>query len=55
MTQEILKVHLRSDNIKYIIIPKKSPIQAGEYVMVSNDIIKKEEHHDGKRSKGTKV
>lgn len=38
MTEIILKVHIRKDNVKYIIIPKSSKIKAGEYVMVSNEL-----------------
>lgn len=50
MTEEILKVHFRKDNIKYIIIPRKSKIQSGEYVIVTNNLnmfkkLIKEEHN----------
>ena len=38
MAEEILKVHLRSDAIKYVIIPKSSQIHGGDYVVVSNDM-----------------
>jgi hypothetical protein len=38
MTEVIIKVHLRKDNIKYLIIPKKSLIKEGEYVVVSNNL-----------------
>ena len=32
---EIKKVLLRKDGIKYIIIPKDSDLNSGEYVMIS--------------------
>lgn len=35
---EIIKVHQRKDGIKYCIIPKKSNINNGDYIVVSNDL-----------------
>lgn len=43
---EIRKVLIRKDGIKYIIIPKKSTLKAGDFVRV----IKLEEE-DGRKSK----
>lgn len=34
----IVKVCQRKDKIKYLIIPKKSEINAGDYVLVSKDL-----------------
>lgn len=55
MAEEIVKVHLRKDNIKYLIVPKSSSISAGEYVVISNnmDILKeiKKEVENGIRKK----
>jgi hypothetical protein len=34
---EIKKVLIRSDGIKYLIIPKKSKINAGDLVLVTNN------------------
>ena len=45
---EVKKVLLRSDNIKYIIIPRKSEIKAGDYVMIKV-IDEKEVNLDGGR------
>lgn len=38
MTYVIVKVHLRKDNIKYLIVPRKSEIKAESYVVVSDDM-----------------
>jgi len=35
---EIRKVLIRTDGIKYLIIPKKSKIKAGELVLVTNNL-----------------
>lgn len=43
---EVMKVRVRTDGIKYIIIPKKSGINSGDFVK----IIKLEEE-DGRRKK----
>ena len=55
MAEVIVKVYRRKDNIKYLIVPRKSEIKEGEYVVVSNnmDIIKKiqKEVDNGIRSK----
>ena len=55
---EILKVHSRKDNVKYVIIPKGSKINSGDYIVVSNDMnfinkIKKEEKNGWRRKKTT--
>jgi hypothetical protein len=44
---EIRKVLIRTDGIKYIIIPKKSNLKAGDFVKV----IKLEENEDDGRKK----
>jgi hypothetical protein len=54
MTEAIVKVLLRTDNVKYLIVPKKSKINAGEYVVVSNNLnmiekIQKEEKDGGRK------
>lgn len=49
---EIKKVHERVDGIKMVIIPKKSNIKGGEYVVVTNDLslaTKFQEEENGKR------
>ena len=55
MAEEVLKVHLRNDNIKYIIVPRKCKIMAEEYVVVSNNLnmLKKsqKEEQNGRRKK----
>lgn len=38
MTEVITQVHIRKDGIKYLIVPKKSKINSGEYVVVSNNL-----------------
>lgn len=53
---EIRKVLVRKDGIKFVIIPKKSEIEPGEHVMVSNDFLlinkfKKEEKNAKKRNR----
>ena len=45
---ELKKVLQRSDKVKYIIIPKKSDLEAGDYVTIT----KMEENND--RTKNTK-
>lgn len=35
---EIRKVLIRSDGIKYLIVPKKSEIKAGELVLITNNL-----------------
>ena len=35
---EILNVKSRKDKVKYLIIPKKSIIQSGDKVLVTNDL-----------------
>jgi len=35
---EIRKVLIRTDGIKYLIIPKKSKIKEGELVLVTNNL-----------------
>ncbi len=44
---EIKKVLVRTDGIKYIIIPKKSKIKKGDYVMIKK--ISNKEVKNGKR------
>lgn len=38
MAEEILKVRLRTDKIKYLIVPKSAEIYPGEYVVISNNL-----------------
>lgn len=50
---EIRKVLIRTDGIKYLIIPKKSKIKEGELVLVTNNlklVNKFMEEENGKRS-----
>lgn len=35
---EIRKVLIRTDGIKYLIIPKKSKIKSGELVLITNNL-----------------
>lgn len=51
---EIKKVLLRTDGIKYIIIPKKSEIKAGDLILITNNLnlitkFNKEEKNDGRK------
>ena len=51
---EIRTVLKRTDGIKYLIIPKKSKIQGGEQVLITNNLklinkFLKEEKSDGRR------
>jgi len=48
---EIKKVLVRSDEVKYLIIPKKSKIKGGDLVLITNNLkminkFKKEEEND---------
>jgi len=59
MTEEILKVHIRKDKIKYLIIPKKSKIKENDYVVISDNMnminkIKREEKN-GRKEERTKT
>lgn len=55
MAETFALVHKRKDNVKYIIVPRKSEIKPDEWVIISNDtnIINrmKKEEQDG-RQKG---
>jgi len=55
MAEVIVKVLIRTDKIKYLIVPKSSKIVAGEYVVVSNNLnmLKKsqKEEQNGRRKK----
>lgn len=51
---EMITVLKRSDGVKYLIIPKKSKIQGGDKVLVTNNLklfnkILKEEKNNGRR------
>jgi len=49
---EIRKVLIRTDGIKYLIVPKKSKIKEGELVLVTNNlklITKFMEEENGKK------
>lgn len=55
MTIEIINVLTRTDKVKYAIIPKKSAIQGGEKILVTNNLkminkILKEEKDGRERS-----
>ena len=48
---EIKKVLVRSDKVKYLIIPKNSKIKGGDFVLITNNLkminkFKKEEEND---------
>lgn len=45
---EIKRVLIRSDGIKYIIIPKKSALVAGDYVVITK--MEEEVKNNGKRN-----
>ena len=45
----IKKVLVRTDGIKYIVIPKDSKLNLGDYVMITK--IKKEDFNDGREGK----
>lgn len=38
MVEVIVRVNVRKDGVKYIIIPKHSDINSKEYVLVSNNM-----------------
>jgi len=50
---EVVKVHVRTDGIKYCIVPKKSNIGVGDLVLITNNLnlIKnyKKEEEDGRK------
>jgi hypothetical protein len=51
---EIVKVHIRKDGVKYLIVPKNSKIKSGDFVAMTNDLnlvskFKMEVKNDGKR------
>jgi len=52
---ELITVLKRTDGVKYLIIPKKSNIQSGQKVLVTNNLklfnkILKEESNGGRKS-----
>jgi len=54
---EIRKVLIRTDGIKYLIVPKKSKIKEGELVLVTNNlklITKFMEEENGKKWRRSK-
>jgi len=53
---EIRKVLIRTDGIKYLIVPKKSEIEPGELVLITNNLklinkFMEEEKHGRKNKK----